>query len=1421
MALGRGGLEVIGAEVVIVNAQKAINDLTNLEKGFRNVNTAVGDLEKAGDPLRKTFAAIGVGSAAIAAGLGAIAGATGAIGIAAGRSAADFEQSLGTVAAITRGTTEQLSRLEQTIREISSTSITGLTDAAFAAGELAKAGVSIEDQIGGALEAVNNLTIASAGELGLERAALLVGSALQAFNLSGDQAARVANALTSAAQQSAISFVDLQRSFQQAAPVASILGLTVEDLAAALGVLGEQGIRGSDAGTSLKQAFIQLAKPSKDALEQMREYGISLFDATGRARPFRDVIIDLEQNFGDAAIASGRITEAQRAFAVATIFGSDAIRAAIVSAVRGVESFDKFTDATKDSSFSAETLAKIIQQPLNAQIQIFSNNIADLASRVGRGFLDFLKQAVVDATQLARSLKPAADAIGALIAATLGGGFADEDLRAKLEKAFDPRIADGLLNTFQSLSGSVQAIGEAFSDLGTQIRAALSEDEQTQLFADGLNAIATAVRGAATGIIVLTSAAGGLITILAENEELVAALGSALVTIGSRVVIGGLIAVGAAATAMAAAFIAANGPILAVAAAAAGLSIAMNRAQQSINEVAETPPIEVEVEADTEEVEELPNQIAQIAGDVPEIEIDTDIDTAAIQDGLEDTVTATEVAFEAANDLAVIRPSLDPSSFFFGLSSVIDQFGIFLHSVNQGFSDSIALVLNGAKDAVAEFIAVLGRGLTNIADFGVKAAKVIGDAFGQTFSAISTGLLNLSLDIRGAEISVPVGDEGSQQFLAEVSAGLRTVGATLRDFGDRAQVTSDRVRNAIDNITASFRGTREESERTLPGLNHFGDGAEKAGRKAKEAGPAIDGFADALAKAIRLQSFIERFGDVGAQAVDDLINAIVSNIDKDGAKAAESLHKFAQLLRKENIPDFQELGDAAMEAFRVAIIERSDSAIQAAIDVIARAADAIKAQGALTLSTFAAAFNLGAVKTALGNDGAKLMDDLKKAIVEGGTDAVRAVGSTAAEIVARFRKDFPPDIAREATSQFMAAIRRAIEDGTPDAISALQSTIRRLNFETQFAKLARETSTAINVLLEDAFNELVKLARKADADVAKIFADSQMAEAIAAEREGIQREIRVALDAFKDLQEARSDEIRRNREQRDLEIQRTREDADLIEERGRLLAEARKRAEEKSRQIQSNPAGFTRLAAADEEISKLKARFALEDQELAKRRSRENEDRARREGDRIADKAFRDGQTIDLDLQRQLLERQLEAFERRLTSQRLEAQAAEIRNQAEESRVRIQEQLDIGIGRQNEKFEEQHQLLLDMQTLADAVFDGMLDDTTKILKNVKDVKIEQGLPLLTEGLDLDLPEFIGGGTVPGPLGRPRLILAHGGEEIIPTQVTRAEAAGVTNQVFHGPTTSNVTYQVNANYEQVQSPDSISDDMIALMMLAQK
>lgn len=388
----------------------------------RAIRQAEGDMSHLGGSLSHLGGGFSALATAAAVGGGAILG----LGVAAAKSFASFEQQLNTLGAVTGATKAQLkaaSDLSVQLGNDLTLPATSAKDAADAMTELAKGGFTVEQAM---TAAKGVLQLSAAAQIDNATAAVITANAINAFKLQASDATRVADLLAAASNASSAEITDIADAMQQAGAVFAANRVPIEDLTAAIGEMANAGIKGSDAGTSLKQFLSAALAPTKKAAGVMADLGIKLYDAKGNFIGMRDTIAQFQK------VLPG-LTQQQRTQALTTIFGSDAIRAANVILGDGVEQWDAMKTAVTKSG-AAGDLA-------NAKMKGLAGAVEALKS-VGETML--LKVGMVIGPTLTTWAKALAQVLpGAFDTATAGiSRFADAFKAGGVAGVFDTALAE-------------------------------------------------------------------------------------------------------------------------------------------------------------------------------------------------------------------------------------------------------------------------------------------------------------------------------------------------------------------------------------------------------------------------------------------------------------------------------------------------------------------------------------------------------------------------------------------------------------------------------------------------------------------------------------------------------------------------------------------------------------------------------------------------------------------------------------------------------------------------------------------------------------------------------------------------------------------------------------------------------------------
>ncbi|WP_323986196.1 phage tail tape measure protein [Microbacterium plantarum] len=274
-------------------------------------------------------------------------GAAAAAGVALAVSKfAEFDEAMSFVDAATHESASNMALLRDAALEAGASTVFSATESANAIEELAKAGVSTADILAGAL--AGSLDLAAAGGLGVARAAEISATALNQFELSGDQAAHVADVLAAGAGKAMGSVEDLANGLKFVGPVANAMGVSLEETTGVLAMFAQQGIIGEQAGTSLRGVLSSLTSPSKQAREEIDRLGLTLYDSQGN-------FMGLQNAAGELSKAYTNMDGASRDASLGIIFGRETVTAATSLYKAGAKGVEEWTEAVDDSGYAAET----------------------------------------------------------------------------------------------------------------------------------------------------------------------------------------------------------------------------------------------------------------------------------------------------------------------------------------------------------------------------------------------------------------------------------------------------------------------------------------------------------------------------------------------------------------------------------------------------------------------------------------------------------------------------------------------------------------------------------------------------------------------------------------------------------------------------------------------------------------------------------------------------------------------------------------------------------------------------------------------------------------------------------------------------------------------------------------------------------
>jgi TP901 family phage tail tape measure protein len=308
--------------------------------------------------------------------------------------AATFDKTMRQTAQVAKVPARQMAELRDVALDMGAKTSFSAKEAGNAMLALGKGGLTFAEMKAGALN--STLTLAAAGGLELGQSAEFVVQGLRTFGLRADKAAAVAAALAGAANASTSSVEDMGLALSQTGAGARNAGLSIQETTGVLAAFANNGIKGADAGTSLKTMLTRLVPTTVAAKNKMKDLNLSFVDSHGAILPITEIAQKLQDRLAG-------MSQAQRSAALATIFGSDATRAATVLMREGSKGLAKYIKATSDRS-AAEKLAKTNTEGAAGAFERLQGAIETVKIKAGTSILPMLADV---ATTIADRVIPA------------------------------------------------------------------------------------------------------------------------------------------------------------------------------------------------------------------------------------------------------------------------------------------------------------------------------------------------------------------------------------------------------------------------------------------------------------------------------------------------------------------------------------------------------------------------------------------------------------------------------------------------------------------------------------------------------------------------------------------------------------------------------------------------------------------------------------------------------------------------------------------------------------------------------------------------------------------------------------------------------------------------------------------------------
>jgi TP901 family phage tail tape measure protein len=472
-------LRLLGAQLMARDAKRAAGGLKELDRGGRGAARGLGQIRggkvqgqlgliSRGSVLAKRGMR-GVETSAIAAGralrtVGVAAGALAAGGLLTGvKQGADFEQQMANVQSRLMTTKGNMALLTDQALDLGAKTQFSAGQAASGMDQLAAAGFTTQ-QILRTLP--GTLSLAAASGTDLAASAELQGAAIRGFGLRASAAGHVADVLALTVNKSALEMSDLAETLPYVASTARQTGTSLEQVAAAAGILGNAGIKGSMAGTALRTSMLRLTDPTKKMGDRLAAMGIEAKDLA--AQPLPKVI---------GMIAGGLRklpTRGEKVGAISAIFGKEAAPAMLNLMARGRKGIDAFTRALERSKGAAQKAADIQRTTVKGAWDNFAGSVETASIKLTKRFQPALRRALNSAAGGVNKLTDALPGLAGALGAGISGRGAPGETRTirsgptgrKSTVRADPTKAQQIA---AKIGGVLRTIGTVAADAGRQL----------------------------------------------------------------------------------------------------------------------------------------------------------------------------------------------------------------------------------------------------------------------------------------------------------------------------------------------------------------------------------------------------------------------------------------------------------------------------------------------------------------------------------------------------------------------------------------------------------------------------------------------------------------------------------------------------------------------------------------------------------------------------------------------------------------------------------------------------------------------------------------------------------------------------------------------------------------------------------------
>lgn len=315
-------------------------------------------------------------------------------GVAAMKVGDDFEKQMSRVQGISGATGDELNSLTEQAIQLGADTSFSASEAAAGMENLASAGFTT-NEIMSAMPGLLDLAASSGADLAT--ASDIAASAVRGFGLQASDTTHVADIFAQVAASTNAQTEDMGEAMKYVAPVAAAMGQSIEETAAAIGIMSNAGIKGSQAGTTLRGALSRLAKPTKQMKDKMDELGISFFDSEGNMLPLNGIISQLQGSFEG-------LTQEQQNNALVTLFGQESLSGMLTLVQAGPDQLVSMTDSLENCTGAASDMADVMLNNTSGAIEQLKGSVETLGIKLQQALSPQITNIINGLTDFVNSL---------------------------------------------------------------------------------------------------------------------------------------------------------------------------------------------------------------------------------------------------------------------------------------------------------------------------------------------------------------------------------------------------------------------------------------------------------------------------------------------------------------------------------------------------------------------------------------------------------------------------------------------------------------------------------------------------------------------------------------------------------------------------------------------------------------------------------------------------------------------------------------------------------------------------------------------------------------------------------------------------------------------------------------------------------